>query len=464
MAATMPLVAGSLPLQSRASGEKNPRRIAAAHPTPRCLRTFIIVASRDAWRKVPMNLKILLAASAAMAAALSVATPASAQDRCLLDTNANGVADAGDTTDGATATGAGSLACGQGATAGATQATVVGTQAAALATGGIAIGGNLDGGSFGALATDRAGVAVGGDSEARGVGAIAIGGDGDADGDGAVANGVDAIAIGDGALAQNTTGAGPTDDNIAIGSQARATGVHATSIGGDSSATGVGSTAIGWEADATANNTTALGNSAEATAPQATAIGRQTNATGTDSTALGQGASATMLNATALGQGAQAIHTNSVALGADTTTTAANQVNVGGRTIGGVANGVAATDAVNVSQLTATNTALANETANRMSADAALSSRVEGLSFDIRDTAREGRAGTASALAAAGLPQASGEGRTMIAGGIGTYRGKTAFAVGASHRLQGGNATFKVGLTYDSEKNVGANGGIGFEF
>jgi autotransporter adhesin len=52
----------------------------------------------------------------------------------------------------------------------------------------------------------------------------------------------------------------------------------------------------------------------------------------------------------------------------------------------------------------------------------------------------------------------------MIAGGVGTYRGKTAVAVGASHRLRGGNATFKVGLTYDSEEKMGANGGVGFEF
>jgi autotransporter adhesin len=107
---------------------------------------------------------------------------------------------------------------------------------------------------------------------------------------------------------------------------------------------------------------------------------------------------------------------------------------------------------------------IAAETANRASADAALSTRLDGLSFDIRDTGREARAGTASALAAAGLPQASGEGRTMIAGGVGTYRGKTALAIGASHRLQGGTTTFKVGVTYDSEKHVGANGGVGFEF
>ena len=52
----------------------------------------------------------------------------------------------------------------------------------------------------------------------------------------------------------------------------------------------------------------------------------------------------------------------------------------------------------------------------------------------------------------------------MISGGVGTYRGRGALAIGASHRLSGGNAVFKVGLTYDSEKHVGANGGFGFEF
>ena len=198
--------------------------------------------------------------------------------------------------------------------------------------------------------------------------------------------------------------------------------------------------------------------------------------------------------------------TNSVALGANSVANQANTISVG--TVGGerrivnVSAGTATTDAVNFGQLTTTNNAITaiqavdttqngqiaaiqvvdttqngqissiqsvNTTQNGQigalqAADTAFASRLDNLSFNIRDSQREARAGTSAALAAAGLPQASGEGRTMIAGGIGTYRGKTAFAVGASHRLQGGQATFKVGLTYDSEKNVGANGGFGFEF
>jgi autotransporter adhesin len=156
----------------------------------------------------------------------------------------------------------------------------------------------------------------------------------------------------------------------------------------------------------------------------------------------------------ALGQGSVANDANTVSVG-----TAGGE-----RRIVNVAAGTVATDAVNVSQLTATNAAIASETASRAAADTALSSLVDDLSFDIRNTAREGRAGTAAALAAAGLPQAQGEGRTMIAGGVGTYRGRSALAIGASHRLQNGSGTFKLGVTYDSSKHTGANAGFGFEF
>lgn len=52
----------------------------------------------------------------------------------------------------------------------------------------------------------------------------------------------------------------------------------------------------------------------------------------------------------------------------------------------------------------------------------------------------------------------------MIAGGVGTYGGRAAVAMGASHRVQNGNATFKIGVTYDSGEKVGTNGGFGIEF
>ncbi len=52
----------------------------------------------------------------------------------------------------------------------------------------------------------------------------------------------------------------------------------------------------------------------------------------------------------------------------------------------------------------------------------------------------------------------------MIAAGVGTYRGRAAFAIGGSHRLSGGSTVLKVGVTYDTTEHVGANAGVGFQF
>lgn len=123
-----------------------------------------------------------------------------------------------------------------------------------------------------------------------------------------------------------------------------------------------------------------------------------------------------------------------------------------------VAAGTAATDAVNVGQLNNVATNVLNQ-----------ANSYTDLQFDLlgdrmgRDRG-DARSGTSAALAAAGMPQAAGEGRTMIAGGVGTYRGKAGFAIGASHRAANGKSVYKIGVTYDSSESLGANAGVGFEF
>jgi autotransporter adhesin len=123
-----------------------------------------------------------------------------------------------------------------------------------------------------------------------------------------------------------------------------------------------------------------------------------------------------------------------------------------------VAAGTLGTDAVNVDQLEA----LADnavENANRYTDE-----RIASLNFDLGDVRKDARAGTSAALAAAGMPQASDPGKSMLAAGVSTYRGKSAIAIGASHRTRNGSTVFKLGLTYDSSDHVGANGGVGFQF
>jgi autotransporter adhesin len=127
-------------------------------------------------------------------------------------------------------------------------------------------------------------------------------------------------------------------------------------------------------------------------------------------------------------------------------------------TLHNVAAGTAGTDAVNVGQLDA-----AVDGAVTI-ANAYTDARIAALDFNIEDVRKEGRAGAAAALAAAGMPQAMEPGKTMVAAGVGTYRGRSALAIGFSHGLENGRGAFKLGLTYDSSERVGANAGVGFQF
>ncbi len=119
-----------------------------------------------------------------------------------------------------------------------------------------------------------------------------------------------------------------------------------------------------------------------------------------------------------------------------------------------VANGTANTDAVNLGQLNSIVSV----------ANAYTDSRFTQVNFDLRQSQRDARSGSAAALAAAALPQPIEAGGGMISAGVGTYRGRTAFAVGASKVLTNGKTIMKLGMTYDSSSHVGANAGVGFGF
>ena len=274
------------------------------------------------------------------------------------------------------------------------------------------------------------------------------------------------------------SGSFAADDATAIGFNSTASGEASTALGEASTANGLFAVALGKAALAGADNAAAFGTGAQATGVGSTAIGTFAVAEGENSVAIGINANATV------------DATNSVALGANSVADQPNTVSVGAagdeRRIVNVAAGINATDAVNFSQLTTTNTALTTETNARIAgdaalntalttetnarvaADAALSASLDELEFDLdeglRDNARDARAGTSAALAAAALPQAMDAGRTMVSGGVGAYRGRTAFAVGASHRLSTGSTVVKLGVTYDSSEHLGASAGFGVQF
>ncbi|APE27978.1 Cell Surface Protein [Aurantiacibacter gangjinensis] len=123
-----------------------------------------------------------------------------------------------------------------------------------------------------------------------------------------------------------------------------------------------------------------------------------------------------------------------------------------------VAPAVAATDAVNLGQLRSELDATLAE------AQLYTDERLASLDFDLDALREDSFAGTAGALAVAGLPQAFQPGRTMVGAGVGHFRGETAFAVGASATFDEGNGVVKFGASIDTRGYAGVSGGVGFQF
>ncbi|HTG78834.1 MAG TPA: hypothetical protein VL553_04455, partial [Sphingomicrobium sp.] len=158
---------------------------------------------------------------------------------------------------------------------------------------------------------------------------------------------------------------------------------------------------------------------------------------------------------------------NSVAVGAGSVNTAANQVNVGGRTIGGVAAGAlnaTSTEAVNGSQLFATNQALA-AMSSQIGAIPGIQDDISNL-YDLRSKDRKDmRQGIASAVAIANAPMPSSPGGVSYAVNGATFRGEYAVGGSVSYRLNTRTPTvINVGVSYAGNKNNAVRLGIAGEF
>jgi len=313
--------------------------------------------------------------------------------------------------------------------------------------------------------------ASGGDSIASGASATASGASSSAYGANSRATGTSSVAIGD-ALASK-------DDAIAIGAQAQATEVDSIALGFGAAATGVNSIAIGHGASATGS--VAMGNGASAANGGA---------------AYGDGATATASLATAIGPNASATGANSVAIGSNSVATAANTVSFGSpgheRTLTNVAPGLlspTSTQAVNGSQLYATNqvanTALAlgqNSVQYDNAAHSSVTLNPGGPAAGLHNVAagiaptdavnvsqmnlfsNKANAGIAASVAMGEIPQAYTKGDGLLGVGFGTYQGQTAFAFGASKLLDDGHTILKAnaGVSTSGQNTVGA--GIGWQF
>jgi trimeric autotransporter adhesin len=249
--------------------------------------------------------------------------------------------------------------------------------------GGVAIGYQANGDSTAPAGSSP--VAIGSEANASGSGSqVAIG-------DQATATGKNAIAIGGNAYSNGTAALG--DYAVSIGASSYASGYGSLAFGGDAKsgaqASGRYALAFGAQSNASGDNSFAFGTGAAASAANAFAFGTGATASGTSAMALGDTATASGDNALAFGQNAQASNANDVAIGSNSVTAAAvatqsvtingttyafqgttptSTVSVGAsgeeRTLTNVAAGRIdqwSTDAVNGSQLNATNLALEAE-------------------------------------------------------------------------------------------------------
>lgn len=223
---------------------------------------------------------------------------------------------------------------------------------------------------------------------------------------------------------------------------------------------------------------------AKATGENSVAIGGNSNAAAKDAIAIGNGAEVAPTAAqgsVAIGAGAKAGKANVGSYSIDPSATVAGKtgpdtrvVSVGDKgneaQIQNVAPGViseTSTDAVNGSQLHATNEKVAslgttvnnlNSVVNRQAG------AIDSLDRKVNKHSKQARAGIAGANAAAALPQAYTQGKAMVAAAAGTFKGQNALAVGYSRISDNGKVILKLQGNANTSGDVGAGVGVGYQW
>ncbi|HYM85234.1 MAG TPA: YadA-like family protein, partial [Pseudoxanthomonas sp.] len=250
-------------------------------------------------------------------------------------------------------------------------------------------------------------------------------------------------------------------DGVAIGSEASAGGENGVAVGAGAHAAGTGDTAIGAGAHVGADNSTGIGanSNISAAATNAVAIGAGSSVTAASGTAVGQGASVTANNAVALGQGSVADRANTVSVGSE-----GNE-----RAITNVAAGTVATDAANVGQMQA------GDTATLSAANTYTDSRFAAIDDDFanfrtetdrrfldqdRRIDRAGAMGSAMLNMATSVAGIRTENRVGV--GVGFQGGEKALSIGYQRALSD-RATITIGGAFSGdEKSVGVGAGFGW--
>ena len=286
------------------------------------------------------------------------------------------------------------------------------------------------------------------DSSASGAYATAVGYQ-------AASKGTNAIAIGKGAKAN-------AENTIAIGTGNIVSGKNSGAIGDPTVVSGNSAYSIGNNNNVSADNAYALGSNIKATVNDSVYLGdrAQTQGIHTADAAKGEAYTYGGLNDKAVaGKAGSAAAANKVA-GVVTVGNGTDET----RQVQGVAAGVVSadsTDAINGSQLYYTNQAINQSVINIgnyvVNMGDQINQRIDNVESD-------SKAGTAAAMAVAGLPQAYLPGKSMMAVAGGVYRGESGYAVGFSSISDGGNWVIKGTATGNSRGHYGATAGVGYQW
>ena len=132
------------------------------------------------------------------------------------------------------------------------------------------------------------------------------------------------------------------------------------------------------------------------------------------------------------------------------------------------------TDAVNGSQLHATNVQVNNNTQNINRVEGKVNNlsqvinnhagELNRLDRKVNKYGKEARAGIAGANAAAALPQVYTPGKSMVAASAGTFKGQNAVAVGYSRASDNGKVILKLQGNANTSGDVGAGVGVGYQW
>ena len=270
-----------------------------------------------------------------------------------------------------------------------------------------------------------------------------------------VSRGMNAIAIGKGAQAT-------AENTIAIGTGNIVSGKASGAIGDPSVVTGNSSYSVGNNNTVSANNAYALGSNITAGTADSVYLGDRATTSGvhTANTASGEAYTYGGLNDAAVAGKAGSSATANKVAGVVTVGNNADET----RQVQGVAAGVVSavsTDAINGSQLYYTNQAI-NQSIN--SINNYVANMGNQLNQRINDVESDSKAGTAAAMAVAGLPQAYLPGKSMMAVSGSAYRGESGYAVGFSSISDGGNWIIKGTATGNSRGHYGATAGVGYQW